>query len=345
MPIYNPPRTDIFNVLDYGAWGDGLSDDTAAIQAAIADAYNVGGRVYFPATGNGYGFTNLKLFAGVSYEGAVMANSTLKRKTGSTGTAIREATSAEGNPSGATGIWIRNLRVNGNSTAGDGIDLGNQGGPQLNFCSGLDNVHVRDFTSGTGMRINQNAAKCNYIWSNSNQVGIETSGGAGVYSGMWAENNSAQDLIIAGARDEFFGVHTEPATGSTESIKITGSDHGFVGVTTTFGGGITKSNVILFATGAARNSLYNVNVVGGTFTHGIYVQAWSRGTGNVQTHFPFFFDTANGSAAWLYDQSSNTLTTMGGELIDCDGTIVAAKLVQGTQNVSDLATTMMLMGG
>lgn len=42
-------RTNVFNVLDYGAKGDGATDDHAAIEGAIQAALQVGGEVYFPA--------------------------------------------------------------------------------------------------------------------------------------------------------------------------------------------------------------------------------------------------------------------------------------------------------
>ena len=46
---YSMIKGAVFNVLDYGAKGDGATDDTAAIQAAIADAVTAnGGTVYFP---------------------------------------------------------------------------------------------------------------------------------------------------------------------------------------------------------------------------------------------------------------------------------------------------------
>jgi hypothetical protein len=43
---------DVVNVLDFGAVGDGVTDDTAAIQAAFTNS--VGKTIYFPKSANGY---------------------------------------------------------------------------------------------------------------------------------------------------------------------------------------------------------------------------------------------------------------------------------------------------
>jgi hypothetical protein len=69
------------NVQDYGAVGDGVTDDTAAIQAAL----NVGGNVYFPL--GTYIFNDEIIFTtNVSMD---LAGSTLKRGNSGTGPGIR----------------------------------------------------------------------------------------------------------------------------------------------------------------------------------------------------------------------------------------------------------------
>jgi len=75
----------IFNVLDFGAKGDGISDDTAEIQAAIDAAHAAGGgTVYVPAGTYIVSGTSdksdgaIRLLSNVTLQGAGMGETTLK---------------------------------------------------------------------------------------------------------------------------------------------------------------------------------------------------------------------------------------------------------------------------
>jgi len=58
-----------FNVTSYGAKGDGKTDDTAAINKAIAAAEAVGGSVYIPATTKSYIYSACIFFNGITVYG------------------------------------------------------------------------------------------------------------------------------------------------------------------------------------------------------------------------------------------------------------------------------------
>src|SRR5438128_2639774 len=73
--------TQVFNVLAYGATGNGTTDDTTAIQSAITAAAAVQGTVFFPA--NSYLTSSaLNVPTGVRFTGAGKRKSIIKNNTG-----------------------------------------------------------------------------------------------------------------------------------------------------------------------------------------------------------------------------------------------------------------------
>jgi hypothetical protein len=104
------------DVRAYGAKGDGVADDYAAVAAAIQTASASGGTVYFPrgsyflGTGLQAGYSNLHL---VCEAGAVLRFAV-------SGTAVAFANDA---PRAANNIGIENCTIDGGGTASDGILL------------------------------------------------------------------------------------------------------------------------------------------------------------------------------------------------------------------------------
>jgi len=67
--VLGATQPDVFNVTSYGAKGDGTTDDTVAIQKAIAAAQAAGGSVYFPATKKSYLYSGCVFFKGIGVYG------------------------------------------------------------------------------------------------------------------------------------------------------------------------------------------------------------------------------------------------------------------------------------
>lgn len=147
----------VYNVIGYGALGDGVADDTSAIQSAINDAYaNGGGVVYFPpgtylikgTTGSNF----LTLKSNVTLMGAGEGATTLKL-----GTVSSLSNAIIYCQTGATDIEISQLSIQGNGSSTMmqfAIYVVSNVRPKVrnvnisNMYAGLGNVYVVDSTYG-----------------------------------------------------------------------------------------------------------------------------------------------------------------------------------------------------
>lgn len=112
-----------FNIVNYGAIGDGTTDNTADIQAALDAATVTGGTVFVPAgtflTGD------LDIYKNVSIKGVNKSASVLKAKAGTTNILNYSDTTTNDPNTTATYFLanIENLQFNCNSTGANGISV------------------------------------------------------------------------------------------------------------------------------------------------------------------------------------------------------------------------------
>lgn len=122
---------DVVSVKDFGAVGDGVTDDTAAIQAAINACYSAGGGyVTFPS--GTFLTSNTTLKAGVQLEGKGAYATTIKLKNSANADIItvENAYSLFGTTATGTNGWgIHNLTLDGNDT--------NQSPASPDTCNGI----------------------------------------------------------------------------------------------------------------------------------------------------------------------------------------------------------------
>lgn len=146
----------ILNVKDYGAKGDGVNDDTAAIQAAINNAFTTGGTVYLPA-GKYYISGTLVIQEGVNLIGAAVPNNWSSRYTGTileyhgTGIAISVGSTTDT----TANLKIENLFINDAGGSGSvglkvGLNSGQNGDTVTTNTTDIhiENVVVYGFSEG-----------------------------------------------------------------------------------------------------------------------------------------------------------------------------------------------------
>jgi hypothetical protein len=197
------------SVKDFGAAGDGVMDDTAAIQAALDSVYAAGGgTLYFPA-GEYLVTTIAKVFASnitVVFQGAGKMASVL-RKTGASTTPILDL-SCTTSP-GVTYSPIRDIRIRGNAKAHDGIRLTNWA--RFN----LENVYV----NGCDIGIN-NRGSLVFIAKGCTIVSNNTGYKADVFNGVGA--NLIKFIGGSISANTSFGVDL----GDGEGFSFDGTDFG-----------------------------------------------------------------------------------------------------------------------
>jgi len=106
---------NMLSVKDFGATGDGLTDDTIAVIAANAAAGATGQPLYWPA--GTYVLTNVPLSTGSTWYGAGMDLTTLKLKAATNGTMIETVTANTDN------VILSDMTFDGNSGANTGVTL------------------------------------------------------------------------------------------------------------------------------------------------------------------------------------------------------------------------------
>jgi len=109
---YHKNKMMLYNVKDFGAKGDGTTDDASAIQSALDAVPDSGGTIYIPVTDSGFLIdTTLWVKARTAILGGGYG-SLIKQVVGDTCWMIRNADST----SGVEGIVIENLRLDGQKT-------------------------------------------------------------------------------------------------------------------------------------------------------------------------------------------------------------------------------------
>jgi parallel beta-helix repeat protein len=186
------------NVKDYGATGDGATNDTAAIQAAIDDAPASGGTVFFPFGNYSIGKISIGVKSGVTLLGAGWSNTklTLRNTTNDHMIVIGDGSTY------TTGNAIRNMRLAGNSanqSAGALIRLHSAEDTHISGCYINDAKAQGILAEGTGTRNNA------YVYVS--DCYINTNLGDGIYA-----LNQSYTVIVTG--NVIAGNGKNPANGA-----------------------------------------------------------------------------------------------------------------------------------
>lgn len=250
------------NVLDYGAAKDGVTDDSAAIQAAIDALPSIGGEIIFPA---GDYFISTGLTTGTKKAVKLRGLASMNQPVETSGaritatSAITMLTAGSASVTTPSGIEIENLsfvgdasviagikvlRQNfvrlcmvsvGNLTTGTGIILDGTG--DSNTLNQLDGVFVRNCLNGiqsittAALRLfGGTYVTCNNLASS---VGFSGVTSETTYFDGFAVDSAAKHIVLDSTSDRCtgIGVRLEGSVASAVGIEVSGDENYFFGTT------------------------------------------------------------------------------------------------------------------
>jgi hypothetical protein len=209
----------------YGATGDGSTDDTAAIQAAITATATAGGAVYFPP--GVYAHTALTMTTNTRLVGAGATiseftpntNGVVLKYTPSTGTAITVTANAVHN-----GPLIEHIGMLGPSAGGSTIGLFLDGSGSVMQVGSVKSVRVKGF--GTGIKLN-NTYQTSLLdcYCDGNGLGLQFTNNAnanGVIGGGYRENVTG--IHIAGSASIYVSPATTVESNTSNGLLVDGAN-------------------------------------------------------------------------------------------------------------------------
>lgn len=162
IPLY---KQNIWNVLEYGATGDGVTDDTSAIQAVIEEVKVKGGIIYFPA--GTYMCHTLTIYYNTEICGDG-ANSSIIKSIAAETLIQSFAYTGWSSPNGSPFSGINNIKLDGNSVGTIGLLL------TMNASFNFNNVVINGFAT-YGLELNGALIgtfnNCFFVGSNINVYG------------------------------------------------------------------------------------------------------------------------------------------------------------------------------